>query len=363
MGDPVARRRLVSIRLRQGRDRVRNAAVPVLVAAVAAGLAYAIAHYGLGHAMPVFAPIAAWVCLGFQHERELRRVAELAVGVAVGVGFGDLVAHLIGSGPWQIGLTLAAAALLARFLDRGQMLTTQAGVQAIVIIGMPQISAGPVGRWTDALIGGAMALLVAILTPGDPRRYARRLAGEATRVLAEAMRVLARGLRTGDHEDLRDALARGRTTQPLLEEWLASARAGYENTRIDASTRRYREDFVLLERQAVLIDRAVRSVRVLARRVEGLGPDAGRDLSIVAPVVGETAQAVQELAGALLNGTDLGGPRRALEAAAALADPGQLGETDWYVQSLVVLMRSPIVDLLEATGASPEEARAALPVI
>ena len=76
MGDPVARRRLVSIRLRQGRDRVRNAAVPVLVAAVAAGLAYAIAHYGLGHEAPVFAPIAAWVCLGFRHERELRRVAD-----------------------------------------------------------------------------------------------------------------------------------------------------------------------------------------------------------------------------------------------------------------------------------------------
>ena len=363
MGDPIARRRLVALRVRQGRDRVRHSLVSILVAAVAASAAFAIAHDVLGHPMPVFAPIAAWVCLGFAPERELRRVAELAVGVAVGVGFGDLVAHLIGPGAWQVGLTLVAAALLARFLDRGQMLTTQAGVQAIVIISMPQISAGPVGRWTDALVGGAVALLVVVLTPGDPRRHARRLAGEATTVLAEAMRVLARGLRGGDHEDVRDALARSRTTQPLLEDWLASARAGYENTRIDASKRRYREDFVTLERQAVLLDRAVRSVRVLARRAEGLGPDSGRDLAVVAPVVGETAQAVQELAGALLNGTDVAAARRGLERAAALADPGRLGEQEWYVQSLIMLMRSPIVDLLEAAGASPEEARAALPAL
>lgn len=353
----------MSLRLRQGRNRVRDASVPILVAAVAASAAYAIATYGLGHEMPVFAAIAAWVCLGFQAERELRRVAELAVGVSVGVGFGDLISHTIGTGAWQIGLTLVAAAVLARFIDRGQMLTMQAGVQSIVIIGMPQISSGPVGRWTDALIGGAMAFLVAVLTPGDPRRYARRLAAETATTLAEALRLLARGMRQHEYEDLRDALARGRTTQPLLEDWLASARAGYENTRIDASKRRYREDFVTLEHQAVLMDRAVRSIRVLARRAEGQGPVLERDLSPVAPVLGETAQAVQELAGALLTGGDLGPARRALERAAALADPGRLGDADWYVQSLIVLMRSPVVDLLEMTGATQAEARAKLPGI
>ena len=53
--------------------------------------------------------------------------------------------------------------------------------------------------------------------------------------------------------------------------------------------------------------------------------------------------------------------RNALRDAAFLADPGALGEAGWQVQSLVLLMRSPLVDLLEASGETPEAAREALP--
>jgi hypothetical protein len=42
-------------------------------------------------------------------------------------------------------------------------------------------------------------------------------------------------------------------------------------------------------------------------------------------------------------------------------DPRTVGEGDWQVQSLVVLLRSPVVDALEAAGATPAEARDALP--
>lgn len=355
----TVRRRALQLRVLQGRSRVRRAFVPLLQAAVAAGVAYAVAHNLLGHEMPFFAPICAWVCLGFSPDRELRRVAELGVGVALGVAFGDLVAHGIGSGPWQIGLTLLAAALLARFIDRGQMLTTQAGVQAIVIIGMPQIQAGPVGRWTDAAIGAATALLVATFTPGDPRRRARALGGEATTALAEMLRELAAGLRTGDEALLRDALARGRATQGLLEDWAASAAAGLQNTRLDAASRRYRQDFRRLVLQAELVDRAVRSVRVLARRAVAVPDQDG--LEDVAELLGQAARATQVLAAVVGAGSEGAPARAALREAAELADPGALGEHGWQAQSLVMLVRSPLVDLLEAAGATQAEAREALP--
>jgi len=57
----------------------------------------------LGHDTPFFAPIAAVVSLGTSDGQRLRRVAEVAVGVAVGVFVADLLVILIGTGWWQLG--------------------------------------------------------------------------------------------------------------------------------------------------------------------------------------------------------------------------------------------------------------------
>jgi hypothetical protein len=213
-------------RARQGWTRVRSGAIPIGQAAVAAGLAYLIANRLLGHEEPFFAPVAAWLCLGFSAQRDVRRVAELAVGVAVGVGMGDLVVHLIGSGWWQLTVVLFTSAVLARFIDSGPMLVTQAGAQAIIVVGLPAASGGPLGRWTDALVGGAVALLVALLLPGDTRRRPRALGERALTELAETLETLADAVDlevVGDH-DLAEA-----STLPVLDggdAWVASAWLG-----------------------------------------------------------------------------------------------------------------------------------------
>ena len=53
--------------------------------AVAAGVAWLIAADLLGHPTPFFAPVAAVVSLGTSYGQRLRRVAEVTVGVAIGV--------------------------------------------------------------------------------------------------------------------------------------------------------------------------------------------------------------------------------------------------------------------------------------
>ncbi|MCB7136295.1 FUSC family protein [Cellulosimicrobium marinum] len=357
------RRRVLRARLRQGASRVRVAFWPILQASAAAGLAYGVARYGLGHPTPFFAPVAAWICLGFSQDRQLRRVVEVAVGVAIGVGLGDLVVHVIGSGWWQVAVVLAASALAARFIDRGAMLTTQAGVQAIVIVGLPAAQAGgPLGRWTDALVGGAVALLAAALTPGDPRRRPRHLGAEATTELARTLEILSRGLRARDRGDLDAALVTGRASEGAIEEWKAAASSARELARVSATGRRHRDELGAMERQAVLLDRAMRSVRVLARRA---GPVAGgheeRDLDPVADLVGHFGAGTRVLAEAIAAGRDPAVARELLVEVARGADPHVVGSGDWQVQSLVMLLRSPLVDALEAAGATPEEARDALP--
>lgn len=354
------RRLVVAARVRQGWSRVRAGFWPIVQASLAAGLAYAVGHHVLGHQAPFFAPVCAWVCLGFSMDRQVRKVAELAVGVAVGVGLGDFVVHLIGSGWWQVALVLAVSALLARFIDRGPLLATQAGVQAIVIVGLPALSStgSPLGRWQDAVVGGLVALLVAVLTPGDPRRRPRALGAEATVELAQTLEVLARGLRRGDAEDVSAALVRGRASEPALDEWRSTASSARELARVSVG-RVHRDDLAELERQAVLVDRAMRGTRVLARRALAVAADT-HDLRPVADLVSRFAEGARSLATAIGAGHDTAAAREVLLVAARAADPVTVGAGDWQVQSLVVLLRSPLVDALEAAGASPQEARDAL---
>lgn len=366
-GGPSAVRVQLAARVRQGRSRVRTAFVPILQAVVAAGVAYWIGYTVLGHTAPFFAPVSAWVALGFTADRDLRRVAELAVGVAIGVGLGDLVVHVIGTGAWQVAFVLLVAALIARFLDRGPVLTTQAGVQAIVIVGLPAVSAsgGPVGRWTDALVGGLVALAVAALTPSDPRRRPRAQGRAAVEELAGMLRLLARGMRSGSAPDVEDALIRGRASQPALDEWQDAASSARDLARVSPAARRHRTELAWVGQSAVRVDRAVRNSRVLARRALASVQAEGHahDLGAVADAVDRVALAADALAGALGAGTEPLRAREDLLRLAAELDPFTLTPDDLQAQSLLLLVRSLVVDLLEAAGVDARAAREALPEI
>ncbi|PRZ08238.1 uncharacterized membrane protein YgaE (UPF0421/DUF939 family) [Isoptericola sp. CG 20/1183] len=352
------------IRIRQGLARVRTGFWPIVQASLAAGAAYLLAQVVLGHDQPFFAAVAAWVCLGFSFERELRRVAEVAVGVAVGVGIGEVIVGLIGTGWWQLTVVLLVSALLARFIDRGPLLVTQAGVQAIVVVGLPAAVAneGAFGRWTDAAVGGLVALAVTLLLPSDPLRRLRSLAYEATTELAETLETVGRGLRQRDMDDLGAALVRGRASEAVLADWRDTARRAEEIARVGVN-RAQRGDIHVLAGQAVLVDRAMRSVRLLARRAPTVvGPDGTwPELGLLADEVERFAGGARLLASAVGGGASVEEARAVLVDVAAAADPHAVGGGDLRVASLVVLLRSPVVDALEASGLDPRAAREHLP--
>jgi len=347
-------------RARQGAARVRTSFVPIAVSALAAGLAYFVAHQLLGHPFPFFAPTAAWVCLGFAPDRQIRRVLELAIGVTLGVGIGDAVVHVIGSGAWQVAVVLVVSALVARFIDKGILLTTQAGVQAVVIVLLPPSgTGGPASRLVDALVGGALALVVAMLWPRDPRRRLALLGREALGALAETLTMLGGALAHGRPDEARAALARGRAAEPALEIWQASASDARELARVNSQGRRHVAVIDRSADQAVLTDRVMRTVRVLARRTAALTGD--HDTTGLADVVSRFAVAVRDLSAAVGEGRDPARARDGLRAAAGLVDPRELAPDDWEVASLALLVRSALVDALETAGEDPAAARDALP--
>lgn len=358
---PRAVRVVVRSRLRQGAGRVRRALVPVLVASAAAAAAWGIAVHVLGHTNPFFAPVSAWVALGFSVDRQPRRVAELAAGVAVGVLLGDALVGLIGSGAWQVGVVLALAALVARLIDRGVLLTTQAGVQAIVIVALPAAQAGsPLGRWVDALVGGGIALVVTALWPQDPRRRVRGLAEEGLEEVAQVLWELGRGLLAVDDETVEDALVRGRASQPALDQWRSVAADARASARVSPAHRRHRGELLDLEGAAVRADRAMRNARVLVRRCRPL-LEGDHDLTELGELVTEVGDAASDLAAAVGTGSSPTAARDRLHAVAERTDPRALAPEDWHVQGVVLLVRSVVVDLLETAGVAPGEARSHLP--
>src|SRR3989449_3447498 len=89
--------------------RWRNTAVPIVRAALAAGLSWTVAVHLVDHPAPFFAPVAAVVCLGITLGQRLRRVIELIVGVGLGIAVGDLLIAAIGTGPWPVAAGVALA--------------------------------------------------------------------------------------------------------------------------------------------------------------------------------------------------------------------------------------------------------------
>lgn len=348
---------------RRGWARVTRAAWPTTTAAIACGLSYWAGQHIAGHPYPFFAPVAAWASLGYTADRSVRKVAETGIGVSIGVWLGDLFAHAVGSGPWQVAVIVFIAVLIARFVGSGSPLATHAGTQAVVLVGLPigvlsPALGGGFGRWSDALVGAAVATLIAAIIPNNPVRRVRSAAQLATTELAETLTHIAAAVTSGTQEDRDYAINRARSTQVPLNDWAAISAVALNATRINATARRYRSHIAELDTQRVLVDRAIRSTRVVARRAQTLHPGPGAD--DVAELLTATATATRELAHAIGHGKDLAVAREYLTTVAQQAAPGALGERDWQAQALILVLRSAIVDLLEAAGASEQEARDAL---
>lgn len=363
----------MSSRARLGLRRSATSVVPAIQMTVCAVGAYFFAEKVLGHVGPLFAATSSLIALGFSREPRLRRVLEVGLGCTLGIAVGDLLLHWLGSGIWQAAVVLFFSIMLARFLDSGVIFTTQLALQSLLVVLLPApVVGGPFARSLDAVVGGCFALAVAFLVPRDPRlepqNELRRLLQEVATVLREC----ASALSYSDSTVAWHALVRARGAQPLVDAMRTTLRGSTEIASYSPVYRRHRTEVDNLADTLEKVDLALRSSRVFARRLtSAINNSALSDdgTAAIADVLVEAADAVEQLAVVVSDpkvghgSSQILAVRRALAAVAIQLHPNSLGIVRTEGETVVMLLRPLLVDLLEAAGTDPAEARSLLPTI
>lgn len=343
-------------------DRLRRVRAGVWLAlqvGLAAGLAWFVARDLVGHPEPFFAPIAAVVTLAVSFGQRLRRAVELVVGVALGIGVGDLLIGWIGSGPGQIALVVALAVTAAVFLGSGSALVTQAATSAVLVATLTPPGTGTsLPRFVDALVGGGVGLAVmALLLPINPLTLVRRATAPVLDLLAGGLAETAAALRTGDRARAERTLAGLRAAESDLHSFHEALAAARESSTLAPIRWRVRGPLAQYLDAAEQVGYALRNTRVLVRRairviVDDEPMPAGLPLAVT-----QLAESVTWLRRELADGVEPEACRgRALTAVQAAATAYAAG-VEFSGSVVVAQVRSTAIDLVGASGVPHAEAQ------
>ncbi|KAA1425896.1 FUSC family protein [Nocardioides antri] len=341
-------------------QRWRGKLFAIVQCAIAAGVAWWVAADLLDHDTPFFAPIAAVVSLGTSYGQRHRRVVEVALGVAIGVFVADVLVIWIGSGAWQLALIVGLAMSTALLLDAGTLFVTQAAVQSIVVATLVPDPDAALTRWTDALIGGAVALVAATVVPAAPLRKPREQAAEVARKIAELLRAASHVMVDGKADPALDLLADARATDRMVRELQAAANEGMSVVRSSPFRRRHRAGVRRMVELVDPLDRALRSTRVLVRQAAVAAYRHRPVPSSYADLTADLALAVEAVADELAAERL---PEAARPQVLAVGQATSLVERSESLAGDAILaqLRSIVVDLLLVTGMGQLESTDALP--
>ena len=351
---PRAARRLD---LRGPAHRAATALPAIVQIVVAVTASYAVAHYALGHAVPLLAVTITISSLGLARDARPKVVLENAVGILIGIALSEVMLLVLGKGLWQVAVVLFVVLVVARFSSPSPGFAAAAATQAMLVMLLPDPDGGPFVRSVDGVVGGAVALAVTAIVPRDPLRLVRADARTLFAELAAAFTALVDALRSDDVRRADEALRRLRSTQPLLDDWAAALESATSISRLSPFLR---SRLPYLRQQQELrqdVDLAVRNLRVIARRIDTVVGD-GRDRLGLADVLESTGRAVAVLGESVDDVERVPVARDALAAVAARLDPAVVAPGSPVTEAMVVLMMRPlVVDLLMATGLDHAEAR------
>lgn len=345
-----------------GRDRLRRLRIYLVLAAqagLAAALAWTVSYEVVAASEPVFAPVTAVATIATSVNRRLRRTIELIVGVTIGVAVGDLLIEIIGTGPWQTGVIVALAIVVAIVLKGSSPMMTQAGGTAVLIASLsPTTQNLEAPRFVNAAIGGAVGLVVVLLLlPLNPLRLVERRASPLLDRLAQQLTATAGALIGRDAGQAERALHRldGDADLQQLREAVQAARevATYSPVR-----RRRQNTLAQYQDGIEHMERAFRDSRAMMRRIVTLLRDGEPVPAALPAAVNRFGEAVRLLHREFLDGRE---PERArTRALRAASDAGRANAEGlgFHGTAAVAQLRTMVHDLLRATGLDRTDARA-----
>jgi|SRR5690625_2690130 len=366
-------KKFLSSRLRSGGWRARKALIPAATSAIAAVAAYAFASIIFGHSEPYFAATAALITLGFGRDPHIRKALEVAIGVTLGILVGDTLQTLLGQGYWQATIVVFVTIVLARFIDSGVIFTTQMSIQSVLVVLLPLPPEGPLSRSLDAIIGGIIAIAITMITPVSLRKETVAGFRELFRSINGVFRELTHALETRDSRNGWVALIEARGLQSKIDAVRSEIASAEELATYSPTRRGARQDLEEMSRTLEKTDLAVRSLRIIARRVitvidEIDGKDEPKDdLDEMASWFAEAGDAVAVLGRSVSEPVapgrhrSLSVARDALGSVTTKLTPQNLGAETLHGEALVMMCRPMMVDFLEATGSDHDEATSYLP--
>lgn len=350
-------------RFQQGWMRLRSNWIYVIQAGLAAGLSYWVGLHLFGHEQPFFAPMSTVIVLSTTGGERFRRSFELVLGVSIGVGLGDVLIALVGSGVWQISVVVALSIVLGTVADKGVLVANQASFAAVLIATiLPPGTSGGTDRMLDALVGGLVGIAVIALIPDSPLRSGRREIANILGVMVVVQRKVANALRTGDADAIADALVLARGTQGHINQMIAAANMGKETIQASpllwAQRRRIRSMMRILNP----VDNAMRNTRVLARRALVICEDQDEVSAQQIELIETLACASERLSNLYFGNTEVSENAEVPKLVGILRDAGARSGLDvaegrvLSAQAVLAQTRSLIVDLLQICGQSRRSA-------
>ena len=287
-------------------QRLREAWWPVALASLAAALSWFFAHRVLGHPQPFFAPIAAAIALSTSPIQRSRRIAQMVIGVLLGIGIGEGLVAALGTSTTAIGvivLVTMAASMIAgvSFFSEGMMFANQAAASAILVATLHRHGTGG-ERVVDAVVGGAVALVLGVvLFPADPLALLRRAELSVLRTLAATLnkvsQLISGALQVDDDWTLRTGADIHRQLAALARAQ-ATARA---NVRV--APRRWG-----LRSAVEAESHRTAQLELLGNAVLGLVRAAATDIHGTAPIASELQPQISTLADAIERLANTPGP-------------------------------------------------------
>jgi uncharacterized membrane protein YgaE (UPF0421/DUF939 family) len=343
--------------------RAIESLAPILQIVLGATAGYAIAFYGLGHALPLLAVTVTITALGFSRDARPRRVLETAVGMITGIALSEGMLQLFGHGVWQMALTLLVCLLSARFISGSATFALTVGLQAMLVQILPEPDGGVFVRSIDGIVGGVTALVITAVIPRDPRGLARIDANKLFDIFLEAVDSLKLATRDVDIQVADETLRKVRRTQPLVDNWRMSLDSAISIARISPFLRKYRDELRGQVRLMRGMDLATRNLRVVVRRIDFLLRDR-QPRPYLADLFEQIGDATRVLARSVQEPEVLDDAQEMLVEIIHQLDPKKHGIADQIREASVLLLLRPLlVDLLCASGMSEEDARAELPAV